>query len=66
MVGWVVIAIAPESKSSIEASTRFVGERFTQTFCQVKDRGEEEEGVTPDPMVECPKCHQRFRVGRKQ
>ena len=24
------------------------------------------EGVTPDPMVECPKCHKRFRVGKKQ
>ena len=23
-------------------------------------------GVTPDPMVECPMCHQRFRVGKKQ
>ena len=27
---------------------------------------EADEGVTPDPMVECPKCHKRFRVGKKQ
>ena len=27
---------------------------------------DEAEAVTPDPMVDCPACHKRFRVGRKQ
>ena len=40
-----VVAIAPESKSSIEASTRFVGSRFTQTFDQMKRN--ELDGVRP-------------------
>ena len=27
---------------------------------------DEAEAVTPDPMVECPACHKRFRIGKKQ
>ena len=27
--------------------------------------GEGEAGITPDPIVTCPQCHKRFRVGRK-
>jgi len=26
----------------------------------------EEEEVSPDQMITCPKCHKRFRVGKKQ
>lgn len=28
--------------------------------------GEEEAEVSPDSMIPCPKCHKRFRVGKKQ
>ena len=28
--------------------------------------GDEAEAVTPDPMVECPACHKRFRIGKRQ
>ena len=27
---------------------------------------DEAEAVTPDPMVECPACHKRFRIGKRQ
>ena len=27
--------------------------------------GEEESEVSPDQMITCPKCHKRFRVGKK-
>ena len=30
-----------------------------------EDGGEAVTEVTPDPMIECPSCHSRFRVGRK-
>ena len=34
---------------------------------RLRDEAEEAEGegVSPDQMITCPKCHQRFRVGRK-
>ena len=32
---------------------------------QAQER-DEAEAVTPDPMVECPACHKRFRIGKKQ
>ena len=32
---------------------------------QALERGEAE-AVTPDPIVECPACHKRFRVGKRQ
>ena len=45
LVSWVVMRLAPERKSSIEASTRLVAERLTQAFCQAMRN--EFEGVRP-------------------
>ena len=33
---------------------------------RLRDEVEVEEGVSPDQMITCPKCHKRFRVGKKQ
>jgi len=30
------------------------------------DCEEEDAEVSPDQMITCPKCHKRFRVGKKQ
>ena len=45
LVSWVVMRIAPERKSSIEASMRLVAERSTQAFCQAMRN--EFDGVRP-------------------
>ena len=33
---------------------------------QAEEKEEAESEVSPDQMITCPKCHKRFRVGKKQ
>ena len=35
---------------------------------RLRDAAETEEAleISPDPMITCPKCHKRFRIGKKQ
>ena len=72
--------VITKGKDTMEVCTRAMG-GFKQTLSDKKvklaslpkkdeeteneDEGEKDEEVTPDQLVTCPKCHKRFRVGKK-
>ena len=67
--------VAKRAKNQNESRIRFL-ERMIKTAQVIEDDTAEklsqraggeadEEAVTPDPLVKCPKCGYRFRVGRR-
>ena len=75
-----IYPVVTKGKDTMEVCTRAMG-GFKQTLsdkrvklaslpkkdeeAENEDEGEKDEEVTPDQLVTCPKCHKRFRVGKK-